>query len=110
MPPTTKSITCCYCNADTLIDLRNAGRALLTCDACGARLSSARMQAIVNKPKPLVPGHGARQVANRPLDPRWLDKSVAEVNKPKKKKKQKKRKGFFDRLEDIWDEIEDVFD
>lgn len=109
MPHTAKTITCCYCGADTMLDLRKAERGVLTCDACGARLSSARMRAVAQKPVPVRKATPRREV-HRPLDARWLDKAVAEVNKPKKKPKRKKRKSFLDRLEDIWDEIEDIID
>ena len=138
MPKTVRTISCCYCDASTLVDLTKLGRGVLTCDACGARLSSARMQAVVNKPVPVrhdptkrvCGGWGGRADTGRAsagraatLDPRWqggagalagigagaaIGKRVA--TQPKKKSKPKKRKSFLDRLEDLWDEIEDIGD
>jgi len=128
MPKTVRTIACCYCDASTLVDLTKLGRGVLTCDACGARLSSARMEAVMNKPVPVrhdptkrvCGGWGGRAAT---LDPRWkagagalagigtgaaIGKRVAA--QPKKKSKPKKRKSFLDRLEDLWDEIEDIGD
>ncbi len=112
MPKTVRQITCCYCDASTMIDLAKIGRGVLTCDACGARLSSARMEALVNRP---VPVKRSRSKHTAPLAPRWqgvVGPFGSGMNQPKKKPKyrKKKRKSFLDRLEDIWDEIEDIID
>ena len=114
MPKTVRRITCCYCDAATLVDLAKVGRGVLTCDACGARLSSARMEAVLNKPVPVR--KDAPKVAGT-LDPRWRDVvgpfgAGAAAPRPRKRPKDRprKRKGFLDRLEDIWDEIEDIID
>ena len=118
MPKTVKTITCCYCDASTLVDLGRIGRGVLTCDACGARLSSARMIAVMNKPVPVTRATPKRVCNGGALDPRWHGVVGPHGGKgssrPKKKyksrSKPKKRKSFLDRLEDIWDEIEDIFD
>lgn len=111
MPKTVKKITCCYCDAATLVDLAKVGRGVLTCDACGARLSSARMEAVVNKPVPVRPAPTPKRAAQTAtLDPRWQSAALPQQKKKAKKSKPKKRKGFLDRLEDLWDEIEDIID
>lgn len=116
MPKTVRMISCCYCGAATMIDLAKVGRGVLTCDACGARLCSARMEAVVNKP---IPVKRAAPERIAPLAPRWhgfagsfASPAGCKKSKPKKKTKSKpkKRKSFLDRLEDIWDEIEDIID
>ncbi len=130
MPKTVREITCCYCDAATMLDLSRIGRGVLTCDACGARLSSARMEAVVNKPVRIrretpkscgssgfgwlglsgpvgTAAHAAPPSRARP------GTDTGGMYRPKKKKKKsrpKKRKSFLDRLEDIWDEIEDIID
>ncbi len=122
MPDTIRKIACCYCETATLVDLTKLGRGVLTCDACGARLSSARMEALVNRPVPVKRPATLRKTGNTgTLDPRWLNvvgpfggggaAASTAARKPKPKKtKRKKRKSFLDRLEDIWDEIEDIID
>jgi|GEM_PF-3286547 len=113
MPKTVRTISCCYCDAATLVDLAKVGRGVLTCDACGARLSSARMEAVANKPVPVKPRPVKRTSNTAPLDPRWQARAglaAMPAKKKKKKSKPKKRKSFLDRLEDIWDEIEDIID
>jgi len=117
MPRTVKTISCCYCDASTLVDLAKIGRGVLTCDACGARLSSARMQAVMNKPVPVKRTTPKRACTGGTLDARWSAVAgpyAAGAVQPKKvskaKTKRKKRKSFLDRLEDIWDEIEDLID
>lgn len=117
MPRTVKTISCCYCDASTLVDLAKIGRGVLTCDACGARLSSARMEAVMNKPVPVRRSAPKRACNGGTLDPRWrggVGPFGAGANQPRKasksKSRPKKRKSFLDRLEDIWDEIEDIID
>lgn len=112
MPKTMRTISCCYCDAATMINLAKVGRGVLTCDACGARLASARMEAVVNKP---VPVKRRTPKPSGQLDQRWhgvVGPFGSGMNQPKKKTKSrpKKRKSLLDRLEDIWDEIEDIID
>ncbi len=109
MPKTMHTITCCYCDAATLVDLARIGKGVLTCDACGARLSSARMESVINKPVPVKRPKHKKVASTATLDPRWRN-APPQRNKPKKSKKKPKRKSFLDRLEDIWDEIEDIID
>ena len=110
MPKTMRKITCCYCDAATLVDLARVGRGILTCDACGARLASARMEAVMNKAIPVKRPAPVKAKATGLLDPRWSSGAPTQRSKPKKSKKRPKRKSFLDRLEDIWDEIEDIID
>ena len=115
MPKTVRKITCCYCDASTLVDLTRIGRGVLTCDACGARLSSARMEAVVNKPVPVRRSAPRRECRTATLDTRWQKSDsrhgiMGKHSKKKSRSRPKKRKSFLDRLEDIWDEIEDIID
>lgn len=122
MPGAVKKISCCYCDAATLVNLTKVGRGVLTCDACGARLSSARMESVINKPVPVAKPAPKRACGGGPgaLDPRWHGTAGGLAGfgagtgmaRPKKKKKPKpkKRRSFLDRLEDLWDEIEDIID
>ncbi len=112
MPKTMRTITCCYCDAATLVDLARIGKGVLTCDACGARLASARMEAVMNKPMPVKRSAPKKTCSNSTLDPRWKTGMAGSFGPPRKvsKKKAPKRKGWLDRLEDIWDEIEDTIE
>ncbi|CTQ32041.1 hypothetical protein [Jannaschia rubra] len=84
--------TCCYCGRRTTLCVRNHA---LACGSCGAPLTAM---------KPLRPAQ-ARAVADHPAGavPRPMPKPG--------KGRKKKSKGFLRRLiEDVVDEIEDIFD
>lgn len=85
--------TCCYCSRrTTLRATANDGHGL-ACASCGAPLT--RMKSL--RPE------AARAAASH---------APARHAVPIKKKKTKKaRKGFFQKIaEEVWDEIEDIFD
>ncbi|CTQ48830.1 hypothetical protein JDO7802_00837 [Jannaschia donghaensis] len=91
-----KLATCCYCGRRSA--LRMADHTLV-CGSCGAPLRNM---------KPLRPAH-AQAIASHPADPR-----PHKMPRPKPMKRRKKRKSVWkklaDRVEDVWDEIEDIFD
>ncbi len=105
MPKDVRTISCCYCGASTMLDLRKICRGILTCDACGAKLSSTKMKGVMQREVPL------RKARPKPSPTGFkpIPRDKGAYQKPKKTKK-KKRKGLLDRLEDIWDDIEDIFD
>lgn len=105
MPKDVRTISCCYCSASTMLDLRKISRGILTCDACGAKLVSAKMQGVMTREVPI------RKVRCKPSPAGFapIPRGKGGYQKPKKTK-TKKRKGLLDRLEDIWDDIEDIFD
>ena len=100
----TRMGTCCYCGSRTLLELTARGGHELACGACGAPIHqmkgirSEKRKAKHDRPHtntPIgYPGHGK--------------------NKPSKKKgkssRKKKSKGFFDVLDDVFDDVLDIFD
>jgi len=98
--PATKIATCCYCGTKAALVLRGASKHELSCSSCGAPLHAMKMlpiapvQATASSTTPARPGHSKPRKA-----------------KVSSEKKRKKRKGFGQRLwEELWDEIEDIFD
>jgi len=106
MPKHVRSIECCYCGASTLVNLQEADGNSLKCGECGAAMSVNKMEYVSTSAAP-------ESKPERRLSEQWEEKREwrgddrKERSKPKKKKK---KKGFFDRLEDIWDDVEDIFD
>ncbi|MEO0751991.1 MAG: hypothetical protein AAFY25_09315 [Pseudomonadota bacterium] len=105
-----KIATCNYCGTRAVLVL-DAVRHELTCSACGAPLQDMKFmpQTPVKKQKktpklkdPYV-AHGAASLG--------LAGAAAKVLKGQTSRKKKKKKPMFRRvLEDIFDEIEDIFD
>lgn len=95
--PDTKVATCCYCNRRTTLRPSAKNGHELACGSCGAPLT--RMKA-------LRPGPADRAASHAPV------KHPVPINgKAPKKQKKKKRKGLFRKLaEEVWDELEDIFD
>jgi len=100
VPDLTKIATCSYCQTRSVLTLRNIGHKELSCSSCGAPLHDMKPLKItpkVVKSKPVA-------VAAIPLNNRPL----------RKKKRSKKRFDFWDRVEDVveevWEFVEDIFD
>ncbi|MEO0371000.1 MAG: TFIIB-type zinc ribbon-containing protein [Pseudomonadota bacterium] len=97
-----KIATCNYCGTRSVLVFDEA-RHELTCGACGAPLHDMKFmpQPVENKTK-------------KPVSPKRSTPSGAATGwafKDRKTKKKKKRKPMFHRvLEEIIDEIEDIFD
>lgn len=102
--PARKIATCCYCGTRAALVLTGNDRHELACSSCGAPLHDLKML-------PKAAG-GAGAPAARAARPQ--PKAVHPKHphpKPRKVKKRKKRKGLFRHLvEEVWDEIEDIFD
>lgn len=110
MPKHVRSIECCYCGASTLVNLRDANDKSLKCGECGAGMAVGKMAHVSEQPD-AVGWNG--EIPPRPepkLAKQWEEKREWRGDDDYKRSKPKKKKGFFDRLEDIWDEVEDIFD
>ena len=96
---TPKIATCCYCGARAVLVLTGETRQELACSNCGAPLSEMKMlRRDVVGDRGLVRPSPIRQ--HRSKDPRYRSKG--------KRTKQKSLAQRF--MEDIWDEVEDIFD
>lgn len=92
MRPAPKIATCCYCGARTVLKLTGKVSHELACGSCGAPI---------------------RYLKPIPIETRTEVKPSRRQAAPKKRKEKprRKRKGFWQRaVEEIWDEIEDIFD
>lgn len=111
MPKHVRSIECCYCGGSTLVNLREANEKSLKCGECGAGMSVGKMAHVSADPDPVRNDEAARQLAPQWQGKRdWLGKCDDDDDDDDDRREPKKKKGFFDRLEDIWDEVEDIFD
>lgn len=98
----TKIATCCYCGARTALKLSAREGHELACGRCGAPLHE--MKPLKLDPTPQTPPKKENLFADASYR-----KNKGKYQKSKKKKKP--RKGFFRRaLEEVWDEVEDIFD
>lgn len=99
-----KIATCCYCGTRAALVLTGNDRHELACSSCGAPLHDLKML-------PKAAG-GASAPAARVARPQPKAVHPKQPHpKPRKVKKRKKRKGLFRHLvEEVWDEIEDIFD
>ena len=112
MPKHVRSIQCCYCGASTLVNLHEANEKSLKCGECGAGMSVGKMEHVAAQPDATVRNdEAARQLAPQWTGKRdWHGKRDDDDDDDDDRRKPRKKKGFFDRLEDIWDEVEDIFD
>lgn len=102
--PQIKKATCCYCGSHTTLRLSGKVRHELRCSSCGAPLSRMKMLPIAAV-KVSAP-------AAAPTRPQPKSAHYGERRKPwEKRRKGKYRKGFLRKMvEEVWDEIEDIFD
>lgn len=99
-----KIATCCYCGNRAALVLAGQERHELACSGCGAPLHNLKMlpKATVQAPAKAKPKGRRAPKTTHPKQPH---------PRPRKVEKRKKRKGILGRIvEDIWDEIEDIFD
>lgn len=83
---------CCYCGSRSLFRPVKGGRSRMVCCACGApMLKSLPAQ----KPRPPKPGH---------------PKPVTHHGKIDTRRKKRGKPFWRNALEEVWDEIEDIFD
>ncbi|KZY35043.1 hypothetical protein A3731_17975 [Roseovarius sp. HI0049] len=120
MPEGRKIATCCYCGTRAILVFDRA-RHELTCQGCGAPLHNMKSmpQEVGRERKPVGKRNaGKRNTGRRDLPqfpreaPRDGDHGYHRAWHPvKHKKTRKKRKPMLRRLaEEIWDEVEDIFD
>ena len=110
-----KRIECCYCGASSLINLSNPREMALTCSGCAARMSVDKISLLA--PMPNKPTREIR-FDPPPREPREFKRSKRDDDDDKKydkrrsseHKRGRRRRTFLNKLEDIWDEIEDIFD
>lgn len=96
---TPKIATCCYCGARAVLTLKGKDRHELACSNCGAPLGEMKMlRTDAVGDRELVRPSPIR--ADRAKDQRYRSKG--------KRKKQKSLAQRF--MEEIWDEVEDIFD
>ena len=100
----TKIATCCYCGTRAALVLRGKNRHELACSSCGAPLRAMKMlrsepdRATAPAATPARPDHRAAPQRGR-------------YARPAKYRKRKKTKGLLRKVfEEIWDELEDIFD
>jgi len=99
-----KVATCCYCGTRAALVLRGNTRHELGCSNCGAPLSRLKM---LPNPVPATPTPAPVQRRTGPQTA-FQPRQKKRYEKPKKRKY---RKGFWRKvIEEIWDEIEDIFD
>lgn len=90
----TKIATCSYCGTRSILRLAGAVQHELACSSCGARLHTMKHLRTAPQPKPERPRAA----------------QTKSYGKPKKRKRQPARRRLFDLLDDLWDEVEDIFD
>ena len=112
MPDSRKIATCCYCGTRSVLVLDKA-RHELTCGACGAPLHDMKFMPkkaekkekrksaapVPSMPYPTTAPRDRGPVYQRP----WQDD-------PRRKRKKKRKPMFRRMLEELWDEVEDIFD
>lgn len=96
MRPQMKLATCCYCGARTMLKLTARDGHELACGSCGAPLHEMKW---LKAPEPAAAPKRSKPTP-RP--------NAYRVEKPRK---HKRRKPFWRKaLEEVWDEVEDIFD
>ncbi|MCF2904393.1 hypothetical protein L0666_05295 [Octadecabacter sp. CECT 8868] len=102
--PVRKIATCCYCGTRAALVLAEEGRHELSCSSCGAPLHDLKML-----PKRAVHTRSASSVKSQRTAKTTHPKQPHP--RPRKVEKRRKRKGlWYEIAEEIWDEIEDIFD
>jgi len=98
---TPKIATCCYCGTRAALSLRGEERHELACSNCGAPLHEMKMLR--------TDAHGDRELV-RPSPIRQPPRPSYKDDK-RSRKKRKKTKSLSRRfMEELWDEVEDLFD
>ncbi len=97
----TKIATCCYCGRRQTLKPTARGGHELACGACGAPLHEMKW---------LKPPEQRRETVKRSPE-RRAPHGYAPPARPVKAKKKKRRKSMWKKvIEEVWDEIEDIFD
>jgi len=105
----TKIATCCYCGTRAALVLTESGRHELSCVACGAPLHEMKAMPVRKAESAAKP---APKAASARPAPRSSHRKSAprRGKKPKHVRKFSPMRMFSKALEEVWDEIEDIFD
>ncbi|GHA47411.1 hypothetical protein GCM10008927_10280 [Amylibacter ulvae] len=97
MPDLTKIATCSFCGSRTVLRLREVGN--------HHELSCANCAAPIHEMKPL-------KISAQPTTPRALSKLGMQKKKVKKKSRKPSHTSriLYKIAEELWDELEDIFD
>lgn len=99
-----KIATSCYCSTRAALVLRGNDRHELSCSSCGAPLHNLKML-------PVQPDRVTARAATPTRPVPKPDHPKQPHPKPRKLDRKRRRKGLFRKvLEEVWDEIEDIFD
>lgn len=97
----TKIATCCYCGRRQMLRLTAREGHELACGACGAPLHEMKW---------LKPPERRRETVKRSPE-RRAPHAERVPERPKRSRKKKRRKPLWKKaLEEVFDEIEDIFD
>ncbi|WP_281984078.1 hypothetical protein [Thalassorhabdomicrobium marinisediminis] len=107
--PVTKIATCCYCGTRAALRLRGAERHELSCASCGAPLRNMKEMPVARAAGQST-GKPARNPA-KPVAAPSAKRSRPDRTETRNPKKRRNRKGLWRKIaEEVWDEIEDIFD
>ena len=112
MPDSRKIATCCYCGTRAVLTL-DKGRHELACSACGAPLHNMKFMPKRQKSKGKnrsSPIHAAMPFSTMAPRDRQMAYRQTWQDDPRRKRKKKRRPFMRRMLEELWDEIEDIFD
>lgn len=105
-----KIATCCYCGARSVVSMRPAKHDALACSACGAPLS--RLKPI--KAPPATPERASAVVTKERLraapESDQRDRAKARRKKKRQRKSASPLRKLWKALDDVFDEVEDLFD
>jgi len=102
--PAQKIATCCYCGSRAALVLRGAKRQELSCSNCGAPLHDLKMLPKAST-RATAPAATPARPTPKPAHPKQPHP------RPRKIKKRKHRNRLWrEVIEELWDEIEDIFD
>jgi len=110
MPDSRKIATCCYCGMRAVLVL-DKGRHELGCAACGAPLHNMKFmpKRAENKKKSPVGGLVMRYPVSASRNGQ-ADRFGEWGGDPGNKRKNKRKPMLRRVLEELWDEVEDIFD
>ena len=104
-----KIATCCYCGTRAVMRF-DKERHELVCSACGAPLHNMKFMPQPSQTRKKKDRKGERHMSVAAM-PRASRAPAYEEPRPRPKKSRKRRKPIFRRVfEELWDEIEDIFD
>ena len=106
MPAPVKIATCCYCGSRAMLTLAGRVQHHLACSACGAPLTAMKALRVEEVPKARRPADAVAPAAPRPRSP----KPALRTKERSWKRRPLISRRVLDRLEDVIEEIVDLFD